>query len=384
MEPERKRCYQLWKCFKVRIMSEENKNTNEKIKDTVIHEERKRKHHYIFQAYMKAWVDRSLQKQKAKDSDDGYVWICRAGKGPYKSLTNAVAYENDYNEIPRLTAEEIKILDAFWKHTYPENIVKLLWKHLLAYQIFYIDREVINTLRELFTKINLSTTERSEIDKKIKEQERNVTISNSNTMEDFLSGIEGELAGYIRRLCKLDAGFYYKPVQTEYGDSKHVFLDDVSIQYFRTKSQRDRFNKTMEEPVMLLADKMGLDESHISVDHLNHMVFWAFQISVSSALYNLNAHLTILKRVSGNVPFITSDQPVINMMADYLHEGLQPTELVFYYPLSPDIAITINDDNAEDIVNIGEEKVDELNRKMVEASSDFIIGNSCESVNRYR
>ena len=56
----------------------------------------------------------------------------------------------------------------------------------------------------------------------------------------------------------------------------------------------------------------------------------------------MNAQVTLLINKT-DVSFITSDQPVINLKADYKDLSQQPDELVFYYPISPRVAMTIND-----------------------------------------
>lgn len=71
-----------------------------------------------------------------------------------------------------------------------------------------------------------------------------------------------------------------------------------------------------------------------------------------------------------DIPFITSDQPVINLCANYKQLGEGTKELVFYYPISPN---TINDENSQDKIMLNIEKVDEYNNAIVNASYNIFL-----------
>lgn len=77
-----------------------------------------------------------------------------------------------------------------------------------------------------------------------------------------------------------------------------------------------------------------------------------------------------------DIPFITSDQPVINLMANYDDNALPSTGSILYYPISPNIAITVNDENKDQIQYLSEEEIIYYNEAISKASLHDIYANS--------
>jgi len=80
------------------------------------------------------------------------------------------------------------------------------------------------------------------------------------------------------------------------------------------------------------------------------------------------------------VPFITGDQPIINMNGD----GLRPsTELCFYYPVSPRSALLLpeaNEQPAFSSASLTAAQVVDLNQEMRRASHSQLFGQTRESL----
>ena len=85
-----------------------------------------------------------------------------------------------------------------------------------------------------------------------------------------------------------------------------------------------------------------------------------------------------------DIPFITSDQPVINLYADYQKPEEEPNGLTFYYPISPDVAILLNSEDTQNKVYLTREQVDYYNRTIIQASYQCIFANKREVIERYR
>ena len=83
------------------------------------------------------------------------------------------------------------------------------------------------------------------------------------------------------------------------------------------------------------------------------------------------------------IPFITSDQPIINLKCDYDNDLAETTELTFFYPISPTKALVINGDNTERQIDVSEEAVREYNSAIARSSSHLIIGNEKEILRQY-
>ncbi|NWK78151.1 DUF4238 domain-containing protein [Aquitalea sp. LB_tupeE] len=84
-----------------------------------------------------------------------------------------------------------------------------------------------------------------------------------------------------------------------------------------------------------------------------------------------------------NTPFITGDQPAINIKKK---EGKQQDELSIYYPISPNLALILCDINQEPIMpenGIQPHQVDEVNKLIANASHKQIFSNSKEYLNNF-
>lgn len=76
------------------------------------------------------------------------------------------------------------------------------------------------------------------------------------------------------------------------------------------------------------------------------------------------------------VSFVTTDQPIINLLANYQDVTDEVSDIVYYYPISPNLAITINDSNTEDRLNLSKSQVEEYNRKLIDASYEFVFADN--------
>ncbi len=93
----------------------------------------------------------------------------------------------------------------------------------------------------------------------------------------------------------------------------------------------------------------------------------------------------IFVRNETSIPFITCDQPVINLKKDDVDENGFAKDLEFYYPISPSTAIMISQ-NAQlkeySEIIADESFVENKNRKMCENASLFIFANNEEMLRR--
>ena len=127
---------------------------------------------------------------------------------------------------------------------------------------------------------------------------------------------------------------------------------------------------------------MNIPKENIKLENVQPHLFWYIQTALTFSLWKKNAHLTVLVNKT-SLPFITSDQPVINLKADYQNMEIEPTDLIFYYPISPEIAITVNDEISETIDELDLSEVDRYNRVIVNSSYENIFAINPESIERY-
>lgn len=93
----------------------------------------------------------------------------------------------------------------------------------------------------------------------------------------------------------------------------------------------------------------------------------------------------IFIRNETSIPFITCDQPVINLKKDDVDENGFAKDLEFYYPISPSAAIMISQNGQlEEYSEIiaDESFVEDKNRKMYENASIFVFANKEEILQR--
>jgi hypothetical protein len=338
--------------------------------------EKKRRQHYVFQAYLTSWATNQQ------------VWCCRDGN-IFKSNTINIAQERDFYRIKPLNDYELKFFLLFHKKSHPD-VRKAMLDHINTYLSPLEWQKHIEQLEALSQLMpNKSKDQSFEIEKIIVDLKNKVDVSINNLMEDYLSDIEGESMKWIASLKESDCTFYYSSndekakTQGYYDDDRFNFLYFVSIQYFRTKALKERwitnFKPALSHPQW---NSLGIPKEHICLENLHSLFMWEFQNACAYGLRKKNAHLTILTNKT-SIPFITSDQPVINLRADYQDLSNETTELVFYYPITPNIAITINDENTEDRANLSLQEVEYYNKAIVKSSHQNIFASNVEVINRY-
>lgn len=199
-------------------------------------------------------------------------------------------------------------------------------------------------------------------------------------MEDLYCDIEGELVKYFRVIDEKGIDFYYTLDENKQFD----FLYDICIQYFRTMPLKERWMQKFGNSIKTLDfTKVGVDISKVNLENVAPFFFWHIQTLTSYALKRKNATVTLLHNKT-DTPFITSDQPIINIKCDYSDDLPQTTELTFYYPISPSKALLINGETSEKEQEITEKEVEEYNSAMAKASSKLIVANTKEMLEQFR
>lgn len=323
----------------------------------------KHRHHYVFQAYLKAWAKGKM------------IWYSNKGMVSQRSI-KSVGYACDFYKLKRASKMDEKlILNLISKYEQGEvkKIIDLnngfitslqSQEHLLS----IIDREYYDFVK--------SKADRQEIEDSIAQVRNNLKVGLYNTLENFLGDIETEgVEQWLTELRKGNIDFYYQTSQ----DDRKEFLSFVCIQYFRTKALLERMTRNIKL-------KMGkrLRELDINIDVVQRYLAWTFSANCTDALFNMQAKVRLLVNQS-DIEFITGDQPVINLCADYKKSDAEVDKLVFYYPLSPIYAVIINEnENNDNYEELKEEQVDYYNRKIVDASYEQYYASSKEMIECYR
>lgn len=331
---------------------------------------KKRKQHYVFQAYLSAWTN------------DNKLW-CLRDKHLFQSATINIAQERDFYRIKPLNDDEKRFYIMYLNKTCCADVRNALSMHIDAYLKPFDWQNCIMSLKNCLISI-YGDKFTDEISNTLLEIESNIDIAQNNIVEDYLSEIEGQAIKWISLLCKKDKSFYInkKTDKSPYNDEQYNFIFFICIQHFRTKAILERWISNLEPLFthLQLGDNPTFS-GDVNLENLSHLYFWECANLTAYYLRDMNAHLTLLIN-NTDIPLITSDQPVINLYANY-NKVEEVNKLVFYYPLSPNIAILINDDNSQDKIELDTNNVDYYNNAMVNSSYQYIFADSKNTITRY-
>lgn len=152
------------------------------------------------------------------------------------------------------------------------------------------------------------------------ERRRAIDVAIANLDEDYHTSIENRFRRFLDQMRTGDVSFY---------DDDHSLIDffhGFSVQYLRTKALRER----------IIADVSVLFEDMRRVwPLLSHI----YAVTMGGSLYlTRRQYKIVLLDNHTAAPFITSDQPIINLHGN-LREKKPPERMELYYPLSPNKAM---------------------------------------------
>lgn len=278
----------------------------------------KRRHHHVWQHYLKSWTV------------DGKIWCLQNGK-IFPTGTTMVAVERDFYKLERLKPSDRDFIQNFFAVSHPaaqQNFTRLL--DLVDAPFRFADKA-----RNEFN--------REAIDKKL-------SFYASSVLEDYHATIEASFLPILASALAGDISFY---------DDKRciLFLNFISTQYMRTKGIKER------------AIALFSSNNYQDLNRVWNVMIHMFAANIGADLYRerRRRRLVLIKNDT-NVPFITGDQPAINLKAIPDHP---PENLSIYYPISPKLALVLADiDDASPFPEVGltREQALILNRLVGDAS----------------
>ena len=326
----------------------------------------KHRQHYVFQAYLKEWTK------------NDQIWCFRDGK---KFLTNTIniAQERDFYRVLDANDDEKRFLSMFW-YKQPNETEDILRKQMELYETPIRWKKYVKNMKTLFeSTVYQGRPLPKEYCETLAKAEQFIEDSTNNLIEDQYSDEEGKTVEMLQKLKQGDMSFYYEP-KSEAGmafhDTMQEFLYHFCSQYVRTKAMRTRLLKSLKSLMASeMIEQMGMDEKNIRPAHLTHHILWYTACKLADTLYEIKAHMTLLSNNTTH-HFITGDQPILNLNADYQDQTDQVDAMIFYYPISQTRAITVNDSNSENTIELSIDDVDYYNRKIAAASYEAIYADS--------
>lgn len=293
---------------------------------------KKRRQHYVWQNYLRPFCYKSkmiycLYDQKIKGLS-----------------TKDIAVEKDIYRLKELTKEETDfLLKLFEAKDY--RLINDMNKNWVT--IF----NAVFELKKIVAQQNMDS-----INSKIDELEQNLS-------ENLHMNIEATGFIYLNSLYKGDASFFNNDEEC----SKFILF--LFVQYFRTKKMKNSFSAI---------DGMG----HLAFEKAWNIMVFIMATNVGMRIYAERDRweLLILKNQT-NIPFITSDQPIVNLyVKNTLEENakLRDDEVELYYPVSPLLAVVLKkkDSSFMNYQVLNEDAIDFLNRKIKKESHLQLFSNS--------
>lgn len=257
--------------------------------------------HYVWRYYLQPWAE------------EGSFHCLRQGNPtPFPVSPTGIAKERDFYRLREMTEDDIKFIEIFAIAPAAKHLQSLHRKLLASFHKI--------TQLKAFTDSNL--TEDKEFCAGIDEA--------VNNAEELLHGrIEESAKVFLNALKNGDASFFPNDKQLP------LFLYFICVQHFRTKGLKETLVKTQRE--------RGLEDFDRIWNVLSHI----FAANVSWSFYaERHQHQIIILENSTTVPFLTGDQPTVNIHANW--NGTAPDRLAFYYPVSPKRAILLMDEPPSD------------------------------------
>lgn len=185
--------------------------------------------------------------------------------------------------------------------------------------------------------------------------------------EDYHQRIEDDLLGFLQQMLAGTVDFYSDSAQAA------RFLHGICVQYTRTK-------RTIEAAI----DVIGSEFNGCDVRRVMGALSPLMAMAVGHSLFiDREKFKLVLIDNDSDTPFITADQPVVNLQAGYTRKPPEKFEL--FFPLSPKRAMLLLETSSKrEEFPIGPSSVNSYNMMMAMNSHEQIFSNSKEYLNSIR
>jgi hypothetical protein len=319
--------------------------------------EAKKNHHHVWANYMKRW---------SPDNKQAYYTTKKNNEIRFDSVKN-IAVERDFYRVKPLTPEHVQIIKK-WSSESPIDLYEL---HM-SYLSDYLRMQHLESLYK-------QSGQKDEI------ADNMIEAWKCNGVENYHTAHENEIQETLEALANRDLSVL------DNDDNMINFMQFFGQQIARTKNFKDTVSNGVGNSKATLDKSMQELANHITKLTLECWWFigYMFGMSLGRSLYldrNNDIHCLLINDT--DTPFITSDQPIVNVHKALSNEIKPPEdhECDLYYPISPSVAYIINKSHRfpRGKVQVSVEVVEEMNIKIAKRANFHIIGNSEESLKPYR
>ncbi|HSZ75288.1 MAG TPA: DUF4238 domain-containing protein [Rhizomicrobium sp.] len=241
--------------------------------------------HHVSKSYLREWSTRDR------------LFCLQDGRIRLANIKD-VAVERHFNQLHALEPDDISYLQKMWIDPFPHS------------------RQVNNNYMMMFTlSANLRRELTAEFEAKHPEFVKELDQQIINTEEEYHSRLETDFSPLIESARQGKIDFY------EDADRCIPFLLSLCVQYFRTNGMKRKM-------IDLHKATLGIDLSRVW-NVLSHIL--ATNVAYSLFRDRKRMPLALLEN-NTELPFITSDQPVINLLGTG-SDTQAPTHLALYYPI---------------------------------------------------
>lgn len=272
------------------------------------------------------------------------IWCKRADQPePFYTNTRNVGSERFFYEFKELSLEDLAYIEHVISASQDQELQDVNRKWVEFFQRTFVLR------RELETK-EINANSRIELEVQLRGAEKMLG-------EKFHGGVESSAIPILDELRRGSSQFHTDP------DKCSAFIIFLCFQYFRTAKLRNA---------------MAVIDHNLPHDMRRTWPIEAFiyATNVGASLYRQRlGYRVIFLRNTSNTPFITADQPIINL------RGVAEDALDFYYPLSPYLAIIYTGDSERyphDTLQASAITVETYNHRVYSNSEIQIFGNDPE------
>ncbi len=285
--------------------------------------------HYVWQHYLRAWATQKKLWCKRIDADE-----------PFATTPRNIGAERFFYEFHELTPDDIAYLNLVISQSNDDRLRTLNQGWIDSFQkTFSIRRTLIG--------MELEPAHLAQLEMELQAIEKTLG-------ESFHSATESRAVPLLDALRREDASFY------ENEETSTIFIDYISHQYFRTARMR-RTILAIPNPLPHDMSRTWPVEAFI----------YATNLASSFVKQRRQCRIVLLQNKS-SVPFITGDQPIINLC------GYEVEKVDLYYPLKPDLAMIFTTDRTQfssDSIEVGRIAVESYNHRIYAKSYSQIYGN---------
>ncbi|EPC3977030.1 DUF4238 domain-containing protein [Acinetobacter baumannii] len=309
------------------------------------HLQEKKKHHYVWGNYLKSWA-----------LDGKKVWRrTESGKVDCYEISG-ILHQKAFYKLTDLDPDHILIVRILFSNSHP-TIKKMIDQFInFSFKLQVIENTVPNEILE-------------------EGENKYILIAKSNTLENIYTDIEGNSQEILYALKNQDLSIL--------DNDKNMmnFIIFIAHQMTRTKSMKEHCIAYINKNNPKLGSKM--EECWWLIGYfLGHTFGGSIYESRKS-----DKHCLLINNTEE--PFITSDNPVINIHSATEDNNFTPLaydEMDIYYPISPKIGYMINNSNTfgEGKVEVTLEMVKKLNEKIAKNAYTHIVGSTEQIINTYK